>query len=110
MGRGGEAAPNIALKRHTNVYTYIYVCIIVSDPAFMQIHVMLLSDRNAASPRKIRFDIFWSQNQKGTIFNCTNQRFPETKIENKKLLLWRRPSSFRIYQKLYYPFSSLRDL
>ena len=59
---------------------------------------------------KIRFEIFWSQNQKGTIFNCTNQRFPETKIENKKLLLWRRPSSFRIYQKLYYPFSSLRDL
>ena len=53
MGRGGAPPPNIALKRHTDLYTYkiIYVCIIVSDPAFMQIHVMLLSDRNAASPR-----------------------------------------------------------
>ncbi len=50
MGRGGEAAPNIALKRHTNVY--ILYNIYVSDPAFMQIHVMLLSDRNAASPRR----------------------------------------------------------
>ena len=53
---------------------------------------------------------FWSQSQKDTIFNCTNQRFPETKIENKKLLISGRPSSFRIYQKLFYPFISLWNL
>ena len=37
----------LLIKNHP----YIYM-IIVSDPAFMQIHVMLRSDRNAASPRK----------------------------------------------------------
>ena len=51
MGCGGAPPPNIALKRHTDLYTYI----IVSDPAFMQIHVMLHSDRNAASPRKLLY-------------------------------------------------------
>ena len=51
---------------------------------------------------------------------CTNQKdmnfielvfqFSATKIENKKLLISGRPSSFRIYQKRFYPFSSLWDL
>ncbi len=50
MAFGGAPNSSDALKRHTDVYIYIYM-IIVSDPAFMQIHVMLLSDRNAASPR-----------------------------------------------------------
>ncbi len=52
MAFGGAPNSSDALKRHTDVYIYIYM-IIVSDPAFMQIHVMLLSDRNAASPRLI---------------------------------------------------------